>query len=149
MGQAPRPKKSTDVIRSKQRPRATYLPLISLAFRSDGVLYLTRQMKEIDLGVDSSEVSNGTRTKTREEVNMAGLGNNLVQVYRTGLLLHWVKFTFETGFELPSSWINLPCYGLNLNRNILDFMRWSQIDLGAQDLNGIQRPKSFQKSSWK
>jgi hypothetical protein len=24
-------------------------------------------------------------------------------------------------------------------------MRWSQIDLGAQDLNGIQRPKSFQK----
>ena len=28
MGQAPRPKKSTDVIRSKQRPRATYLPLI-------------------------------------------------------------------------------------------------------------------------
>jgi hypothetical protein len=24
-------------------------------------------------------------------------------------------------------------------------MRWPQIDLGAQDLNGIQRPKSFQK----
>ena len=42
--------------------------LSSLALRSDGVLYLTRQMKEIDLGVDSSEVSNGTRT-TREEVN--------------------------------------------------------------------------------
>jgi hypothetical protein len=54
--------KSTDVIRSKQRPRATYLPLIGLALRYDGVLYLTRQMKEIDLGVDSSEVSNGTRT---------------------------------------------------------------------------------------
>ena len=80
---------------------------------------------------------------------MAGLGNNLVQVYRTGLLLHWVKFTFETGFELPSSWVNLPCYGSNRNRNILDFMRWPQIDLGAQDLNDIQRPKSFQKNSWK
>jgi hypothetical protein len=24
-----------------------------------------------------------------------------------------------------------------------------QIDLGAQDLNDIQRPKSFQKNSWK
>ena len=76
---------------------------------------------------------------------MAGLGNNLVQVYRTGRDLHWVKFTFETGFELPSSWPVLPCYGPNLNRNILDFMRWSQIDLGAQDLNDIQRPKSFKK----
>ena len=68
-----------------------------------------------------------------------------VLVFWTGLPLHWVKFTFETGFELPSSWVDLPCYGLNLNRNILDFMRWSQIDLGAQDLNDIQRPKSFQK----
>jgi hypothetical protein len=44
---------------------------------------------------------------------------------------------------------NLPAYGSNLNRNILDFMRWPQIDLGAQDLNGIQRPKSFQTNSWK
>jgi hypothetical protein len=25
----------------------------------------------------------------------------------------------------------------------------SHIDLGAQDINGIQRPKSFPKSSWK
>jgi hypothetical protein len=51
----------------------------------------------------------------------------------------------RTGFELPSSWIALPCYGSNRNRNILDFMRWPQIDLGAQDLNDIQRPKSFQQ----
>jgi hypothetical protein len=50
-----------------------------------------------------------------------------------------------TGFELPSSWTTLPCYGPDLNRNILDFMRWPQMDLGAQDLNDIQRPKSFQK----
>jgi hypothetical protein len=25
-------------------------------------------------------------------------------------------------------------------------MRWPQIDLGAQDLNGIQRPKYFSKT---
>ena len=25
---------------------------------------------------------------------MAGLGNNLVQVYRTGCAVYWVKFTF-------------------------------------------------------
>ena len=63
--------------------------------------------------------------------------------------LHWVKFTSETGFELPSSCPVLPCYAPNRNRNILDFMSWHQIDLGAQDLNDIQRPKSFQKNSWK
>ena len=40
--------------------------------------------------------------------------------------LHWVKFTSETGFELPSSCANLPAYAPNLNRNILDFMRWPQ-----------------------
>jgi hypothetical protein len=68
-----------------------------------------------------------------------------VLVFWTFRVRHWVKFTFETGFELPSSWVNLPCYGSNLNRNILDFMSWHQIDLGAQDLNGIQRPQSFQK----
>ena len=82
-------------------------------------------------------------------LDMAGPGKKPVQVYRTGLLLHWVKFTFETGFELPSSCRALPCYAANLNRNILDFMRWPHIGLGAQDLNGIQRPKSFQKNSWK
>jgi hypothetical protein len=46
-----------------------------------------------------------------------------------------------TGFELPSSWVNLPGYGPNLNRSGLDFMRWSDFGLGAQDLNDIQRPK--------
>jgi hypothetical protein len=80
---------------------------------------------------------------------MAGLGNNPVQVYRTLRNLHWEFLRLWTGFELPSSWIKVPGYGLNLNRNILDFMRWPQIGLGAQDLNDIQRPKSFQKNSWK
>jgi hypothetical protein len=28
-----------------------------------------------------------------------------------------------TGFELPSSWSNLPCYGVNLNRNSFCVMR--------------------------
>jgi hypothetical protein len=55
--------KSTDVIRSKQRPHATYLPLISLALRCDGVLYLTRQIKEIDLGVDSKRSEQGNENQ--------------------------------------------------------------------------------------
>jgi hypothetical protein len=80
---------------------------------------------------------------------MAGCRITPVLGFWTGRDLHWVEFTFEIGFELPSSWTALPAYGLDLNRNILDFMRWPQIDLGAQDLNGIQRPKSFQKNSWK
>jgi hypothetical protein len=80
---------------------------------------------------------------------MAGLGNNPVQVFRTCRDLHWEFLRLRTGFELPSSWIALPDYGSNLNRNISDFMRWPHIDLGAQDLNDIQRPKSFQKNSWK
>jgi hypothetical protein len=80
---------------------------------------------------------------------MAGYLITPVLVFWTLPDLHWVKFTSETGFELPSSCPVLPCYAPNRNRNILDFMRWPQIDLGAQDLNGFQRPKSFQKSSWK
>jgi hypothetical protein len=80
---------------------------------------------------------------------MAGYRITPVLIFWEKRELNWVKFTFETGFELPSSWANLPGYGPNLNRNILDFMSWHQIDLGAQDLNGIQRPKYFSKSSWK
>jgi hypothetical protein len=75
---------------------------------------------------------------------MAGYRITPVLIFWTGRAVYWVKFTFETGFELPSSWVNLPAYGSNLNRNILDFMRWPQIGLGAQDLNDIQRPKLFQ-----
>jgi hypothetical protein len=76
---------------------------------------------------------------------MAGYRITPVLGFWTGLTLYWVEFTSETGFELPSSWIALPCYGSNRNRNNLDFMRWPQIDLGPQDFNDIQRPKSFQK----
>jgi hypothetical protein len=84
-----------------------------------------------------------------KDLRMAGLGNNLVQVFSTGRDLHWEFLRLWTGFELPSSWSVVPCYGADRNRNILDFMRWPHIDLGAQDLNDIQRPKSFQKNSWK
>jgi hypothetical protein len=80
---------------------------------------------------------------------MAGCRITPVLVFWTFRVRMWVKFTIETGIELPSSWIALPDYGSNRNRNILDFMRWPQIDLGAQDLNDIQRPKYFQKNSWK
>jgi hypothetical protein len=82
-------------------------------------------------------------------IGMAGPGNNLVQVFATGRANHYEFLRLWTGFELPSSWRTLPGYGPNLNRNILDFMRWPHIGLGAQDLNDIQRPKYFSKSSWK
>jgi hypothetical protein len=80
---------------------------------------------------------------------VTGLGNNPVQVLSTLRDLHWEFLRLWTGFELSSSWSALPCYGADLNRNILDFMRWPQIALGAQDLNGIQRPKLCPKNSWK
>jgi hypothetical protein len=54
---------------------------------------------------------------------MAGYRITPVLVFWTLPDLHWVKFTFETGFELSSSWRALPCYGADLNRNILDFMK--------------------------
>jgi hypothetical protein len=76
---------------------------------------------------------------------MAGLGNNPVQGFRTGRAAYLEFLRLRTGFELPSSWRALPCYGASLNRNSFCVMRWPQIGLGAQDLNDIQRPKSFQK----
>ena len=65
---------------------------------------------------------------------MAGPGINPVQVFSTGLPLHCEIVRLETGSELPSSCHTLPAYGTNLNRNSLDFMRWSDFDHGAQDL---------------
>jgi hypothetical protein len=84
----------------------------------------------------------GMRSSVRRSgASMAG--------YRiTPVLVFWT-LRLWTGFELPSSCITPPCYASNLNRNSLDFMSWHQIDLGAQDINDIQRPKSFQKNSWK
>jgi hypothetical protein len=76
---------------------------------------------------------------------MAGLGNNLVQVFGTGLPLHWEFLRLWTGFELPSSCLTLPAYASNRNRNILDFMRWPHIGLGAQDLIGFNGRIHFKK----
>jgi hypothetical protein len=40
--------------------------------------------------------------ESRANQSMAGLGNDPVQVYRTGLPLHWEFLRLWTGFELPS-----------------------------------------------
>jgi hypothetical protein len=77
--------------------------------------------------------------------SMAGLAINPVQGFRTLRVLHWEFLRLWTGFELPSSWPDLPWNGLDLNRSGLDFMKWPHIGLGAQDLNDIQRPKYFPK----
>ena len=69
---------------------------------------------------------------------------NPVQVFRTLRDLHWEFLRLWTGFELPSSWRTPPAYGAHRNRN-----SFCVIDLGTQNLNGFQRPKSFQKNSWK
>jgi len=53
------------------------------------------------------------------DMGMAGWGNNPVQVFRTLRDLHWEVLRLWTGFELPSSWSALPCYGANRKRNIL------------------------------
>jgi hypothetical protein len=76
---------------------------------------------------------------------MAGLGNDSVQVYRTKLRLQWEFLRLWAGFELSSSWIALPDYGSIRNRNILDFMRWPHIDLGAQNFNGFNGQNTFQQ----
>ena len=59
---------------------------------------------------------------------------NPVQVFWTLRGFDWEFLRLRTGFELPSSWLVVPGYGPNLNRNSLDFMRWSDFDHGAQDL---------------
>jgi hypothetical protein len=76
---------------------------------------------------------------------MAGPGNDPVQGFRTKLRLHWEFLRLWAGFELPSSWADLPCYGLNRNRNSFCVTRWPYIDLGAQDLNGFNGQNIFQK----
>jgi hypothetical protein len=54
---------------------------------------------------------------------MAGPGKKPVQVLSTLPDLHWEFLRLRTGFELPSSWVDLPAYGLNLNRNSFCVMR--------------------------
>jgi hypothetical protein len=63
------------------------------------------------------------RDDLREPNDIAGCRITPVLVFWTGRALYWVKFAFETGFELASSCVNLPCYASNRNRNVLDFMK--------------------------
>jgi hypothetical protein len=95
----------------------------------------------VDLG--SKKQNHPGQRNTPLITYMAGPGNTPVQVFSTGRAVHLEFLRLRTGFELPSSCVNLPGYAPNRNRNILDFMRWPKIDLGAQDLNGFQRPKYF------
>jgi hypothetical protein len=74
---------------------------------------------------------------------MAGPGVNPVQVFRTLRALHWEFLRLWTGFELPSSCVNPPCYASNRNRSGLDFMKWPHIGLGAQDLSGFNGQSFF------
>jgi hypothetical protein len=48
------------------------------------------------------ELSPSPTSTSKHGRTMAGLGNDPVQVFSTLRDLHWVKFTFDTGFELPS-----------------------------------------------
>jgi hypothetical protein len=59
----------------------------------------------------------------RRDQVMAGYLITPVLGFWTCRDLHWEFLRLWTSFELPSSWSNLPCYGVNLNRNILDFMK--------------------------
>jgi hypothetical protein len=88
-------------------------------------------------GFKKASISRIASGSVQHSASMAGLGNNPVQIFATLRDLHWEFLRLWTGFELPSSCRALPCYAADLNRNILDFMRWSQIDLGVQDLNDI------------
>jgi hypothetical protein len=49
--------------------------------------------------------------------DMAGPATNLVQVFRTGRAVYLEFLRLWTGFELPSSCVNLPCCASNRNRN--------------------------------
>jgi hypothetical protein len=55
--------------------------------------------------------------------NIAGYRITPVSVFWTLHDLYWEFLRLWTGFGLSSSWVNLPGYGPNRNRNILDFMK--------------------------
>jgi hypothetical protein len=133
-----------------------WLPKDSMPRRCIGelaeFLFKHRGQSDTSVNKECSEYARrvGSSPAISASLDMAGPGNDPVQVYRTGCANHGEFLRLWTGFELPSSCANPPGYVPNLNRNILDFMRWPHIGLGAQDLNDIQRPKSFQNiHSWK
>jgi hypothetical protein len=81
---------------------------------------------------------------------MAGLAIDLVQVFSTLRDLHWEFLRLWTGFELSSSWANLPGYGPNRNRNILDFMRGGlTLASGHRISAAFNGQNHFKKNIWK
>jgi hypothetical protein len=77
--------------------------------------------------------------------HIAGYLRTLVLDNRTAYHEYFELLRLETGFAQLSGGCCLWGGGAATKRNGLIFMRWTHIDLGAQDLNGIQRPKSFFK----
>ena len=78
---------------------------------------------------------------TTGPITIAGYRKTPVLDNRTAYHGYFEFLRLETGFELSSSSLIDSCYRSIPNRSGLIFMRWTHIDLGAQDLNGIQRPK--------
>jgi hypothetical protein len=64
-----------------------------------------------------------TTTGIPAYLHMAGYRITPVLVFWTLRVRMWEFLRLWAGFELPSSWPALPCYGPNRNRNILDFMK--------------------------
>jgi hypothetical protein len=120
------------------RPLHMSLPKLWKALKTESVNPFPRNVIAPTLRFAHTLKSTSCTTSGRVWLDRATIQFSFFSTCRD---LHWEFLRLWTGFELSSSWVDLPGYGLNLNRNILDFMRWSQIDLGAQDLNDIQRPK--------
>ena len=81
--------------------------------------------------------------------DIAGYRKSVVSVNRTAYHGYFEFLRLETGFEQLSGGCTVLEGGAATKRNGLIFMRWTHIDLGAQDFNGIQRPKSFFQNSHK
>ena len=116
--------KELDLVRKHSSISLKRFKEIESVFKSRGAFALVDASDA--LGKSKRDASIGLLsafTQKERATIMAGYLITPVLVFWTGLLLHWVKFTFETGFELPSSCRTLPCYAAHRNRNILDFMK--------------------------
>ena len=78
-------------------------------------------------------------------MSIAGYLKTLVLDNRTAYHGYFELLRLETGFEQLSGGYTVLEGGTATKRNGLIFIRWTHIDLGAQDLNGIQRPQLFFK----
>jgi hypothetical protein len=81
-------------------------------------------------------------TTALADLSIAGYLKTLVLDNRTAYHGYFEFLRLETGFEQLSGGCTVLERGAATKRNGLIFIRWTHIDLGAQDFNGIQRPKS-------